>query len=104
MGFTHVPCSCLGDVVYAEFPAPGTEVLAGEPIRLVESSGAVCEGVAPVSGGGVGANPAGDEPPETLTTAPFEGGWLLAIRPSDPEEVGALLSGEEYDRLFPAEE
>ena len=104
MGFTRVPCSWLGDVVYAELPAPGTDVRAGEPIGLVESSVAVCEVVAPVSGIVVDVNPVVEGFPETITADPFEGGWLLAIRPSDPAEVGALLSGEEYDRLFPSEE
>lgn len=104
VGFTRVPCSWLGDVVYAELPAPGTDVRAGEPIGLVESSVAVCEVVAPVSGVVVDVNPVVEGSPETITADPFEEGWLLAIRPSDPSEVGALLAGEEYDRLFPAEE
>jgi glycine cleavage system H protein len=104
VGFTRVPCSWLGDVVYAELPAPGTDVRAGEPIGLVESSVAVCEIVAPVSGVVVDVNSNVEGSPDTITADPFEGGWLLAIRPSDPAEVGALLSGEEYDRLFPSEE
>ena len=104
VGFTHVPCSYLGDVVFAELPSPGTDVRAGEPIGLVESSAAVCEVVAPVSGIVVDVNPVVEGSPEKITADPFEGGWLLAIRPSDPAEVSSLLSGEEYDRLFPAEE
>ncbi len=104
VGFTHVPCSYLGDVVFVELPPPGTEVRAGEPIGLVESSAAVCEIVAPVSGIVSEVNPAVEGAPETITVDPFEGGWLLAIRPSDPAEVEALLSVEEYDRFFPSEE
>lgn len=104
VGFTHVPCSYLGDVVFAELPPPGTEVLSGEPIGLVESSDAVCEVMAPVTGIVVDVNPVVEGSPEKITADPFEGGWLLAIRPSDPSETDALLSGEEYDRLFPREE
>ena len=101
VGFTHVPCSYLGDVVFAELPSPGTDVRAGEPVGLVESSVAVCEVVAPVSGMVVDVNPVVEGSPEKITADPFEGGWLLTIRPSDPAEVEALLCGEEYDRLFP---
>lgn len=104
VGFTHVPCSYLGDVVFVELPSPGTEVRAGEPVGLVESSAAVCEVVAPVSGVVAGVNPLVEGSPETITTDPFEGGWLLAIRPSDPAEVDTLLSLEEYNRFFPPEE
>lgn len=101
MGFTHVPCFCLGDVVFVELPSPGTGVQAGEPVGLVESSSAVCEVVAPVSGVVAEVNPVVEGSPETITADPFGEGWLLAIRPSDPAAVDTLLSLEEYDRLFP---
>lgn len=104
MGLTHVPCAVLGDVVYAELPAAGTEILAGEPIGLVESSSAVCEVMAPVSGVVVSVNPVVEGFPETITADPFGEGWLLAIRPSDPADAGTLLCSEEYDRFFPPEE
>jgi glycine cleavage system H protein len=60
--------------------------------------------MAPVSGIVVDVNPVVEGSPEKITADPFDGGWLLAIRPSNPVEVDALLSGEEYDRLFPPEE
>ncbi len=104
VGFTHVPCSYLGDVVFVELPLPGTEVRAGEPIGLVESSGAVCEIVAPVSGIVTGVNPVVEGTPEKIAADPFEEGWLMAIRPSDPAEMEALLPVEKYNRFFPSEE
>jgi glycine cleavage system H protein len=104
VGFTHVPCASLGDVVFAELPPPGTDVRAGEPVGLVESSLAVCEVVAPVSGIVVNVNPLVVGAPEKITADPFEGGWLLEIRPSDPAELASLLTGQEYDRSFPREE
>jgi glycine cleavage system H protein len=104
VGFTHVPCSYLGDVVFVELPSPGTDVRAGEPIGLVESSAAVCGIVAPVSGIVVDVNPVLVEAPDKITADPFDGGWLLAIRPSDPAELQVLLSSEEYNRFFPSEE
>ncbi len=104
VGFTHVPCSYLGDVVFAELPPLGTDVRAGEPVGLVESSLAVCEIVAPVSGIVIDVNPQVEGAPEKITGDPFEEGWLLAIRSSDPAELATLLTGEEYDRSFPLEE
>lgn len=101
VGFTDAPCAFLSDVVYAELPPPGTEVREGEPVGLVESSAAVCEIVAPVSGVVVDVNPVVGESPETITADPFGRGWLLVIRPSDPPEMDALWSADEYDRRFP---
>ncbi len=99
VGLTHVPGSYLGDAVYVELPAPMTEVAAGEPVGLVESSSAACEVVAPVSGVIVEINPAAENTPEKITGDPYGEGWLMTIRPADPAELESLLAGEEYDRL-----
>ena len=99
VGLTHVPGSYLGDAVYVELPPPLTEVAAGEPVGLVESSSAVCEVTAPVSGIVVGVNPAAESSPETITADPYGEGWLMTIRPADPSEMDSLFDSEEYDRL-----
>lgn len=103
VGFTHVPCSLLGDVVYVELPPPGTEVRSGEPIGLVESSSAVCEVAAPVSGTVAQVNDALEVSPEKITSDPFGEGWLLVIRPSDPAEPEGLLDSEAYGRYAGAD-
>ncbi|HEY7528188.1 MAG TPA: glycine cleavage system protein GcvH [Candidatus Deferrimicrobiaceae bacterium] len=99
VGLTHAPGAILGEAVYVELPPLHAEVGAGEPVGLIESSSAVCEVVAPVSGTVVGINPAAEQSPETITADPYGEGWLLLLRPSAPAELDALLSGEEYDRL-----
>ena len=99
VGLTHLPAAYLGDAVYVELPPLMAEVASGEPVGLVESSSAVCEVVAPVSGVVVTINPEAEGSPETITADPYGKGWLLAIRPSAPEELDALLSVEEYERL-----
>ncbi len=99
VGFTHVPCAFLGDVVYVEFPAPGTDVLSGEPIGLVESSSAVCDVLSPLSGIVVEVNPALESFPDRITSDPYGDGWLLDLRPSDPSEVASLLDADAYSRI-----
>lgn len=99
VGFTHVPCAFLGDVVHVELPAPGTDVLAGEPVGLVESSSAVCEVLSPLSGVVVEVNAALEISPDRITSDPYGEGWLFALRPSDPSGADALLEAEAYSRL-----
>ncbi len=99
VGFTHVPCAFLGDVVYVELPAPGTDVLAGEPIGLVESSSAVCEVLSPLAGIVVESNPALEGSPERIASDPYGDGWLLSLRPADPSEIDALLDADAYSRI-----
>lgn len=96
VGFTQVPCSFLGDVVFVELPEPGTEVVAGERIGVVESSTAVCEVAAPVSGTVEEANPELETFPERITADPFGEGWLLLLRPSAPGERDSLLTAGQY--------
>jgi len=98
-GLTHVPGAFLGDVVSVELPPPGTEVSAGEPIGLVESSSTVFELFSPLSGTVVDANAEAEAAPRKVTEDPYGEGWLLDIRPSDPVELDALLGAEEYERF-----
>jgi glycine cleavage system H protein len=102
-GLTHVPGVFLGDVVSVELPPPRTEVAAGEPIGLVESSSTVFELLSPVSGIVVERNAEVESIPRKVTKDPYGDGWLLTIRPSDPGELSALLDPEEYERFIGAE-
>ncbi len=95
-GLTHVPGAFLGDVVSVELPPPQTEVFAGEPIGLVESTTTVFELLSPLSGIAVGVNPEGESAPEKIMGDPYGEGWLLSIRPTACEEFDALLTAGEY--------
>jgi methylenetetrahydrofolate dehydrogenase (NADP+)/methenyltetrahydrofolate cyclohydrolase len=98
-GLTHVPGAFLGDVVSVELPPPRTEVSAGEPIGLVESTTTVFELLSPLSGIVVAVNPETESAPRKVTEDPYGEGWLLSIRPSVQEELDALLTAEEYVRF-----
>ena len=98
-GLTHVPGSFLGDVVSVELPPLRTEVSAGEPIGLVESTTTVFELLSPLSGTVVAVNPETESAPRKVTEDPYGEGWLLSIRPAVREEFDALLTAEEYVRF-----
>ena len=98
-GLTHVPGAFLGDVVSVELPPPRTEVSAGEPIGLVESTTTVFELLSPLSGIVVDVNPQAESAPRKLAKDPYGEGWLLSIRPEAREELDALLTAEEYVRF-----
>ena len=102
-GLTHAPGAFLGDVVSVELPPPRTEVSAGEPIGLVESTTTVFELLSPLSGIVVSVNPEAESAPRKVTEDPYGEGWLLSIRPAALEEIDALLTAEEYS-LFVGEE
>ncbi|TNC16998.1 glycine cleavage system protein GcvH [Georgenia sp. 311] len=93
IGITTVATEALGDIVYLELPAVGTEVTAGETCGEVESTKSVSDLYAPVTGTVVEVNEEAVEDPSLVNREPFEGGWLFAV---EVTEEGALLSAEEY--------
>ena len=103
-GLTHVPGTFLGDVVSVELPPPRTEVSAGEPIGLVESTTTVFELLSPLSGIVVAVNPETESDPRKVTEDPYGEGWLLSIRPASREELDGLLTAEEYVRFVGGEQ
>ncbi len=96
VGITDFAQDQLGDVVFVELPAVGDEVKKGESFGVVESTKAVSELFAPVSGKVVEVNDPLVETPETVNEDPYEEGWMIAIEPSDPAEVAALLDAAAY--------
>ncbi|GAX51749.1 glycine cleavage system protein GcvH [Streptomyces mirabilis] len=94
VGITEFAANALGDVVYAQLPAVGDTVTAGETCGELESTKSVSDLYAPVTGEVVEANQDVVDDPSLVNSAPFEGGWLFKVRVTD--EPADLLSADEY--------
>lgn len=99
IGITDYAQNALGDIVYVELPKVGTTIKQFANIGVIESVKAVSDLFTPISGEVVEVNAALDADPAALNREPFDGGWLLKIRPSDPSEQGVLLSAEDYAKI-----
>ncbi|MFB6805792.1 glycine cleavage system protein GcvH [Streptomyces sp. NPDC056387] len=97
VGITEFAANALGDVVYAQLPAVGDTVTAGDTCGELESTKSVSDLYSPVTGEVVEANQDVVDDPALVNTAPFEGGWLFKVRIA--EEPADLLSAEEYAAL-----
>ncbi|MBT2524182.1 MULTISPECIES: glycine cleavage system protein GcvH [Streptomyces] len=95
VGITEFAANALGDVVYAQLPAVGDTVSAGETCGELESTKSVSDLYSPVSGEVVESNQNVVDDPSLVNSAPFEGGWLFKVRVTD--EPDDLLSADEYD-------
>ena len=96
VGITDFAQDALGDVVYVDLPEAGTQVTGGQAFGEVESTKSVSDVFAPISGTIVERNAALEERPELVNEQPYGDGWLVAIDPSDPTELGALLDASAY--------
>ncbi|PZG92195.1 glycine cleavage system protein H [Streptomyces sp. NTH33] len=94
IGITEFAANALGDVVYAELPAVGDTVAAGETCGELESTKSVSDLYSPVSGEVTEINQNVVDDPSLVNSAPFEGGWLFKVRLEG--EPADLLSADEY--------
>jgi len=96
VGITDFAQDSLGEVVFVDIPDVGDSVSAGESCGEVESTKSVSDLIAPVSGEVIAINESLEDPPESVTSAPYEDGWLYEVRLSDPAEADALLDRDAY--------
>src|SRR6266852_3585355 len=86
----------LTDVVFVELPDRGRKVKAGDACAVVESVKTASDIYSPVSGEVIEVNKPVVEDPALVNTEPYAGGWFYKIKLSNPAELSALLSPEQY--------
>jgi glycine cleavage system H protein len=99
IGITDYAQDMLGDVVYLDLPAAGATVAQSGKMGEIESVKAVSDLYAPVSGEIVEVNQDVVDSPELVNNEPYARGWMIKVRLSDPGELDALLSAEDYEAL-----
>ncbi len=103
VGITEHAEEQLGDIVLVELPAVGDTVKKGEAFGVVESTKAVSELFAPVSGRVLEVNTPLTDAPETVNEDPYEEGWLIQIEMTDPGELSDLLDAKAYGEYLAEE-
>jgi glycine cleavage system H protein len=96
VGITDHAQAELTDIVFAEPPAIGKSVKAGDVAAVVESVKAASDIYAPVGGEVVERNEAIEADPSLLNTDPFGAGWIFKIRIADTIELAALKDAAAY--------
>ena len=105
IGITDYAQSQLGDVVYLDLQVKVGDTLEQEQtFATVESVKAVSEIYSPVSGKVVEINQALVDTPEVLNTDPYGEGWLVKVALAHPDEVEALMNGEDYQAFVKDED
>ena len=96
VGITAYAAEKLGDVVFVELPAVGSDVASGTVVGEIESTKSVGELFAPVNGTVAEANEAVVADPSLVNSDPFGEGWLIKVTFT---ELPALMSYAEYSEL-----
>ena len=100
IGITDYAQNSLGDITYVQTPKVGAVLKAGETFGMVESVKAASDLYAPVAGTVLAVNGALDSAPETVNTAPYDGGWMLKLKLANPADAAGLLDATAYGKLL----
>lgn len=98
IGITEHAQQLLGDMVFVEFPEIGREFKTGEELGVVESVKAASDFYAPVSGVVIAVNEEVRANPALVNSDPYDAGWLVKIKASNPQELQQLLNAEQYEK------
>jgi glycine cleavage system H protein len=96
IGITDYAQGELGDVVFVNLPKIGDRVDGHQSFGTIEAVKAVSELYAPLAGEVVEVNGALETDPAVVNRDPYGEGWMIALRPANPTDLGALLSPADY--------
>jgi glycine cleavage system H protein len=102
VGITDFAQGELGDVVFVELPSVGTRLAQMKSFGTIDAVKTVSDLFAPVSGEVSAVNTDLKDNPALINQSPYEKGWMVRIRMSNPAEVEALLTAEGYEKALGA--
>jgi glycine cleavage system H protein len=100
VGITDFAQGELGDVVFVELPATGTEVKQMEPFGTIEAVKAVSELYSPLSGKIKEANQELESDSSVVNSDPYGAGWMIKIEGFPAAEVESLIDAAGYRKLI----
>lgn len=100
IGITDFAQSQLGDIVFVDIPTLDETLSAGDVFGSIEAVKTVSDAFTPVSGTVIEMNDALDSDPALVNKDAYGEGWMIKIEMSNPEELDALMSAEDYEKLI----
>ena len=100
VGITDFAQSELGDIVYLEIDTLDSEINSNDVFGTVEAVKTVSDLFMPVNGKVIEVNSSLEDNPEVVNDDPYGEGWIIKIEVSNPSDINALMSSEEYKNLI----
>jgi len=103
VGLSSYAIEQLGDIVFMELPNKGDTFEQGAVFGIVESVKAASDMYMPLGGEITEVNDAVPDNPDMLKEDPYEEGWIIKIRVSNPAEFNELMDAREYKKFLETE-
>ena len=100
IGVTDFAQGEMGDVVFLEIETEGETLTKGEIFGTIEAVKTVSDLYMPIDGEVLEVNPALEDTPELVNSSPFDQGWMIRVKLSDPAQLDDLLSAAAYTELI----
>jgi len=100
VGITQFAVDQLGDVTQVDLPREGEALKKRDVLGSVESVKAVSDVYAPISGKVVKVNSPLQDSPEYLNEEPYDGGWMIQIEMTSPDEIKQLMDAAAYESFL----
>jgi glycine cleavage system H protein len=98
VGISKFAVDQLTDLIMIELPSVGTKLTAGKSFGEVESVKAVSDLYAPLGGEVVEVNSQVSGNVQLLAEDPFEKGWLVKIKVTEPLDTSGLMDLFTYEK------
>ena len=100
IGITAFAQGELGDIIYVDIDTVGETIDKDGIFGTVEAVKTVSDLFMPVSGEVVEFNEALKDSPALVNGKPYEDGWMIKVKMSNPAEVDDLLDAAAYQALI----
>jgi glycine cleavage system H protein len=100
IGVTEFAQGELGEVVFIEIETEGEVLSKGDTFGTIEAVKTVSDLYMPVDGEVVAVNSALEDTPELVNSQPFEEGWMIRVKLSDPSQLDDLIPADKYKSMI----
>jgi glycine cleavage system H protein len=98
IGITQQAADELTDITYVSLPKVGAKLTANKPFGEIESVKATSDLYSGLSGEVTAVNDALNNDPGLVNRDPFNAGWMIKLKLSNPAEAEKLLSATDYEK------
>jgi glycine cleavage system H protein len=96
LGITQIAADELTDITFVALPKVGDKITANSRWGEIESVKATSDLYSGVSGTIAEVNDQLSKNPGLVNSDPYNAGWMIKIKPANPDEVKKLLSADDY--------
>src|SRR3982750_2110596 len=98
IGITQIAADELTDITYVSLPKVGAKLTANKPFGEIESVKATSDLYSGLSGEVTAVTDALNNAPGLVNRDPFNAGWMIKVKLTNPAESEKLLTAPDYEK------